>query len=312
MPSVDLTALSYFIRIAERGTLSAASIATGQSQSALSKKISALEENLGGRLFVRTGRGLTLTSLGRELFPLAKDLLLRTDQFAAHGKSRSKIPTGEVRIGIISSFHFLATDLYLAAARKFPEISLVVSEGYSFDLRDDLAQGRLDLAVLAAFTANECKGGELVGSCDTYLAGPGDEMKHLPAVVDFAYLESIPLALGTGYTRQYVESIAKRLGLKLAVKIEVDSTRMLVDLVSRAPLYTLLAKHSVASLAESGILGLRPLANPAMRRHIALYDSTSRPHTLAVRVIKGLLLDRLGSLLDKDAASSRRLGGQSD
>ncbi|MBK7473692.1 MAG: LysR family transcriptional regulator [Betaproteobacteria bacterium] len=52
---------------------------SASTQSAVSKRISALENELGARLFERTGRGATLTDAGRVLLPRAEALTSEAD-----------------------------------------------------------------------------------------------------------------------------------------------------------------------------------------------------------------------------------------
>ena len=59
MEEFDLRALRAFASVAEHGSLTRAATALEVAQSALSRRITALEKELGGRLFHRTGRGTT-------------------------------------------------------------------------------------------------------------------------------------------------------------------------------------------------------------------------------------------------------------
>ena len=64
--------LRYFICIAELGSLSKAADVLDQTQSGLSKQLTALEAGIGQSLFVRTGRGVELTEAGRLLYDAAR------------------------------------------------------------------------------------------------------------------------------------------------------------------------------------------------------------------------------------------------
>ena len=58
---MNLRQLSYFVRIAESGSFSAAADALHVAQSALSRHVKDLEDELGGALLDRGSRGLTLS-----------------------------------------------------------------------------------------------------------------------------------------------------------------------------------------------------------------------------------------------------------
>src|ERR1700752_3216618 len=62
----DLNDLRLFAEVAERGSYTAAARALGLQTSKLSRRIRALEEELGVRLLNRTSRSLSLTETGRQ------------------------------------------------------------------------------------------------------------------------------------------------------------------------------------------------------------------------------------------------------
>jgi DNA-binding transcriptional LysR family regulator len=72
---VDARDLAAFLQIADNGSFSAAAAALHLSQPAVSKRLAALEERAGRRLFDRIGRRVTLTEAGRTLLPYARRVL---------------------------------------------------------------------------------------------------------------------------------------------------------------------------------------------------------------------------------------------
>lgn len=72
---MDLTSLNTFLAIAESGSFSEAGERLHLTQPAVSKRIAALESQLGVRLFDRVGREVSLTEAGRALLPRAYQIL---------------------------------------------------------------------------------------------------------------------------------------------------------------------------------------------------------------------------------------------
>ena len=64
---MNIRQLVFFCRAARSGNFSVAAREEGVSVQAVSKSIHELEEEIGGQLFVRSGRGMRLTPLGRTL-----------------------------------------------------------------------------------------------------------------------------------------------------------------------------------------------------------------------------------------------------
>ena len=77
---MDLKGVRAFCAVADGGSFSRAAASLGLAQSVLSRQVSALEGELGGRLFHRTGRGVQATELGLALLPRARTLLAEADQ----------------------------------------------------------------------------------------------------------------------------------------------------------------------------------------------------------------------------------------
>src|ERR1700733_7012584 len=79
---MNLEAVRAFVTIAEEGQFQLAAAHLGISQQAVSKRLAALESDLGVRLFTRTAGGTELTLDGQALLPHARELL-RVEQRAA-------------------------------------------------------------------------------------------------------------------------------------------------------------------------------------------------------------------------------------
>ena len=67
--------LATFVTIARAGSLTRASVASGAGQSTLSRQLSALEKDLGCKLFHRSTRSIKLTEKGDILLPHAEHIL---------------------------------------------------------------------------------------------------------------------------------------------------------------------------------------------------------------------------------------------
>ncbi|BCJ32010.1 LysR family transcriptional regulator [Actinocatenispora sera] len=77
---MDTEAMRSFVRAAELGQLQRAADELGVSQQAVSKRIAALERELGVRLFVRTARGVEPTLDGQAFLPHARDIVRGVDR----------------------------------------------------------------------------------------------------------------------------------------------------------------------------------------------------------------------------------------
>ena len=100
---MEYGAWKLFVDAAELGSLSKVAAAYGTSQPHISRQISVLEQECGGRLFQRTGRGVVLTELGQRIAPKVRAWMASTDQLVNEVRSSAGTPIGKVRIGSLPS-----------------------------------------------------------------------------------------------------------------------------------------------------------------------------------------------------------------
>src|ERR1700736_5900342 len=138
-----------FVDASELGSRSKVAVAYGTSQPHISRRISELEQECGGRLFQRTGRGVVLTELGQRVAPKVRGWLAGTEQLANDIHTTAGKPIGKVRLGILpSSAHPLVSTLYYRIKERYPLVQLSVAEWQGAQLETWLEDGSIDLAIL--------------------------------------------------------------------------------------------------------------------------------------------------------------------
>jgi DNA-binding transcriptional LysR family regulator len=145
---MDLNGVRTFVAAAEEGRLQDAADELGISQQAVSKRIAALETELGVRLFTRTGRGVRLTDEGRSFLPHARNLLA-----AAH-RAVAAVRPGRRALRVDVMARRLPTNAILREFhRANPEIELdVVTLTYA-DAVAAVAAGTVDASFCTPRTA---------------------------------------------------------------------------------------------------------------------------------------------------------------
>ncbi|WP_424886985.1 LysR family transcriptional regulator [Streptomyces sp. XH2] len=118
---MDLEAVRTFAAIAEAGQFQKAAVDLSVTQQAVSKRVAALERDLGVRLFTRTPRGAELTIDGQAFLPHARELLRVAERAVA------SVRTGHrpLRVDVINS-RGAASGLMRGFHRAHPEIDLDV------------------------------------------------------------------------------------------------------------------------------------------------------------------------------------------
>ncbi len=142
---LDWDKLRIFHTAAESGSFTHAAEKLNMSQSAVSRQISALEEDLGLKLFIRHARGLVLTEVGEQLFRTAHRMQAELQQVQELMSESQDVPTGQLiittTVGIGSTWLSGRIHEFL---RLYPDIQIEIRLN---DAELDLAMREADVAI---------------------------------------------------------------------------------------------------------------------------------------------------------------------
>lgn len=145
---MDIAALQAFLAVAESGSFSRAAEQVFLTQPAISKRIAALESELGSRLFDRIGRGVQLSPAGEALRARARNILNELDD------TRRQITnlTGNIQGRlVIGTSHHIGLHRLPNALRRFhasyPEVQLDLRFMDSEAAYRAVEQGDLEFAI---------------------------------------------------------------------------------------------------------------------------------------------------------------------
>src|SRR5207344_95357 len=285
---MDYSAWKLFIDAAELGSLSKVAASYGTSQPYISRQISELEQECGGRLFQRTGRGVVLTELGQRIAPKVRAWLASSDQLVNDVRTSAGTPIGKVRIGSLpSTAHPLVSTLYKQLKDRYPLIQLSVREGQGAQLETWLEDGSVDLAILYRTSPSPRNGDTYLVETSTYLvSAAGDRLTSRPTV-PFSALHNLPLVLfcRPSSWRNHLEQLSTEHGVTLNVALEADSLSLQTHIVAEGGIYALLGPYAITAASKDCRLQSSKLVDPVVSRHIALAMSRHGQLTLACRTV---------------------------
>ena len=147
---MNLRQLRYFDALAHHSHFGRAAAACAISQPALSMQIKELEETLGAVLVERGARQVRLTKFGEEAALRVRDILLLIDELGELAQASRDRLSGRLRIGMIPTIApYLLPILMENLTRTHPEVDIYVREALTSKLIQELAEGRLDTAIVA-------------------------------------------------------------------------------------------------------------------------------------------------------------------
>jgi len=140
--------LLYFWSVAKHGTVTKASEELRLAQPTISGQIRMLEDTLGEKLFVRTGRRLVLTEMGQVVFKYAEDIFATGQELLNAVKGQGNGHQARLIVGIADVVPKPLGTQFLKSALKLDQPThLICLEDKLPRLLADLASHRLDLVI---------------------------------------------------------------------------------------------------------------------------------------------------------------------
>ena len=142
---MDWDKLKIFHAVAEAGSFTRATVNLNLSQSAISRQIQSLEQDLKVQLFERHARGLTLTENGEYVFKTAHEVITKLKEVETSFGDQKNKPTGKLTITTVRSFgtHWLTPRI-----REFMQINPEIEVELIFDDKElDLSTRQADIGI---------------------------------------------------------------------------------------------------------------------------------------------------------------------
>jgi LysR family transcriptional activator of glutamate synthase operon len=149
---VELRQLQYFVKVARKQHVTNAAEELHVAQSAISRQIHQLEEELGVPLFVRKGRNLQLTSVGKLFLERIEVVLADMERAVSEVREFLDPEAGEIRIGFPHSLGIYLLPTVVASFRQsHPNVKFRLRQGTYNSLIRDVMKGEIDLSFISPF-----------------------------------------------------------------------------------------------------------------------------------------------------------------
>ena len=142
---MDWDKLKIFHAVAEAGSFTSATVVLNISQSAISRQIQSLEDDLNVKLFERHARGLALTENGEYLYKTAHEVISKLKEVETSLGDQKNKPTGKLTITTVRSFgtHWLTPRI-----QEFMSLHPEIEVELIFDDKElDLSTRQADIGI---------------------------------------------------------------------------------------------------------------------------------------------------------------------
>lgn len=287
---MDISALHAFLAVADSASFSQAAERLFLTQPAVSKRIAALEAELGTPLFDRIGRQVGLTEAGRALLPRARRIIEELEDSRRAIASLSGKVEGRLSFG--TSHHIglhRLPPLLRTYHQRYPQVALDIQFMDSEQACQAVLHGELELGVVTLPTV-------VLPNLATHVVwhdrlavvvanGHPLAEKPRPNLSDLARWPAIMPAHGT-YTREIIEAAFKREGLTPQVSMSTNYLETIKMLVSVGLGWSVLPR----TMLDAQISALR-LPALQLERELGLVVHTNRSLSNAARALQQLLLE---------------------
>ena len=277
MINLTLRQLRYFDALARHNHFGRAAEACSITQPALSMQIKEMEEALGGLLLERSARQATLTPFGESLVERVRNILRSIDELGDFARASRNLLAGRLRVGMIPTVApYLLPKLIGNLKRMHPELDVHVREALTAKLIQELAEGRLDAAIVA-LPVSEPSLTEVALFVENFvLVRPGED-DGKPAPNRDALREMRLLLLEEGHCfRDQALSFCKMRSPPQEM-LDANSLSTLVQMVSAGIGVTLIPEMAVAVETRSASVSVARFKNPQPSRTIGMVWRKTSP-----------------------------------
>lgn len=261
---MNVRSMEYLLAIEKTGSLSAAGRLLKVSQPTLTVFVQGLEQQLGAALFRREGRCLVPTAQGRVLLNAAREIVAVKEQTYQTIHRLTRRQSSRIVIGATPlRGSLMVAQVFPAFNRRFPDVELVIREGYTRDIKDWVQRGQVDCALSSYISGEE--GFEIIATMkeEIVAAVPGfhpmaamarERGDALPCVDIRCFADSPFVLMAEGNTARAVyDRIMEKEGLRPTEVFETNNLLVLCRMVGQGMGVALIPASSMQKNREDTV-----------------------------------------------------------
>ncbi|MGB0513914.1 MAG: LysR substrate-binding domain-containing protein [Wenzhouxiangellaceae bacterium] len=292
---MNLRAMHYLVTLADVRHFSRAAELCHVSQPTLSTQIRKLEEELDVQLVERSPRRVMLTEVGREIVERARVLLAEANTIKSIARRSHDPHSGTLRLGIFPTLApYFLPHVVPEVRRRYPRLTLRLSEEKTENVLNMLTQGRLDAGLLALPVDVEQLATQPLFEEPFVLAVPESHplaSKPLISMRDLEHAELLLLEDGH-CLREHALEVCQLAGAQEKLDFHATSMETLRQMVAAGTGITLMPVLAVKPpVAHTENLVIRPFDEPVPKRTIALVWRKSSAMNGFLEELAGILAE---------------------
>ncbi len=282
---MDFDQLETFLEVARHSSFSRAGEKRFRTQPAISSQIRALEEEVGSRLFDRSGGKVALTASGKVFQKYAEGVLEARKNVITTLAEMERVPRGEIVVGAneATCLHILP-EVFAEFKKQYPNVGVQITRLERAKILGSVNDNTVDFGVVS-IPVDDKRLTVVNIHCDelVMITPPGHALSRMKEIT-VKDLARFPLLLPkVGRTRTAIENLFHDRQLKPKVAMELDSSELLKRFVAAEVGIGFIARSNVIEDVKAGALAAIPLADAMIRRDLALVYRKDKSLSRAAR-----------------------------
>lgn len=299
---INLEYYKIFYYVGKQKSITQAAEKLSISQPAVSQAIKHLEQSLGSALFVRTGKGVRLTTEGEVLYAYVK----RGYESICLGEKKFlellDLEEGEICIGASDmTLQFYLLSYLEKFHEEYPQIRVTVKNAPTPKTLKMLQEGSIDFGVVSTpiqkrLDLNFHKVRDIQ---DIFVVGKKFQ-EYAQKELQYKELEELPMMCleGTTSTRAYVDAFLQKNGVQLQPEFELATSDMLIQFAVKGFGVASVVEDFALQAIEQGKVYRLQFENDIPKRHFCVVTDDKVPMSAAARRFLEFIKDR--SVSQKD------------
>jgi LysR family transcriptional regulator, low CO2-responsive transcriptional regulator len=291
---MDFDQLTSFLEVAKHSSFSKAAERCFRTQPAISSQIRALEEEVGAKLFDRSGAKVTLTVAGKAFQAYAEEALRSLKSVKTTIAEMERTPRGEIVVGANeATCLYILPEVFADFKRQYPKVSVSIQRAETAKTLESVIDQTVDFGVVSMpvkdsrLAAIPIHHDELV-----LITSPGHPLARLSQ----ARLEEVakyPLVLPKlGRTRDAIDEVFQDAELKPHVSMELDSSELLKRFVAADVGIGFVARSNISDELRAGTLAALSFVDPPISRDLALVYRKDKTLSRAARAFMEIAVNK--------------------
>lgn len=269
---MDFDQLETFLEVARHASFSRAAERRFRTQPAISSQIRALEEEVGAKLFDRSGGKVALTGAGKIFQQYAEQSLEARKTMMVTVAEMERVPRGEIVVGANEGtcLHILP-EVFAEFRKLYPEVGVQISRLERAKILESIIDNSVDFGVVSTPVDDKRLTVVTIHRDELVIIVPPNHPLSAAKKAAIADVAQFPLLLPkVGRTRDSLEDLFHERGLKPRIAMELDSSELLKRFVAADVGVGFIARSNVLEDVKARALVAVAISDASIRRDLAL------------------------------------------